>query len=61
MNKNKKTTGDTYLAIGIGLGLPLGAVVGLIIFDNLAIGAGIGLVLGITVGTAMDSNKTKKE
>ncbi|WP_261134067.1 glycine zipper family protein [Bacillus sp. Marseille-Q3570] len=61
MGKNKKTTGNTYLAAGIGIGLPLGAVLGLIIFDNLAIGAGIGLVLGITVGTAIDSSKTKKE
>lgn len=28
MGKNKKTTGDTYLAVGIGIGLPLGAVLG---------------------------------
>ncbi|SDM80158.1 glycine zipper family protein [Sediminibacillus halophilus] len=56
-----KNTGDTYLAVGIGIGLPLGAVLGFIIFDELAIGAGIGLVFGITVGTAIDSNKTKKE
>ncbi|WP_208586176.1 glycine zipper family protein [Gracilibacillus suaedae] len=57
MSKNKKTTSNTYLAFGIGIGLPLGAVLGLTIFDNLAIGAGIGLVFGITVGTAIDSNK----
>ncbi|WP_443124635.1 glycine zipper family protein [Halobacillus sp. B29] len=61
MVKNKKITGDTYLAVGIGIGLPLGSVLGLTIFDDLAIGAGIGLVLGITIGTAIDSNKTKKE
>ncbi|MEC3883297.1 glycine zipper family protein [Halobacillus sp. HZG1] len=59
MCKNKKTTGDTYLAVGIGIGLPLGAVLGLTLFDDLAIGAGIGLVLGITVGTTIDSNKAK--
>ncbi|WP_371069446.1 glycine zipper family protein [Sediminibacillus sp. JSM 1682029] len=61
MSKITNTTGDTYLAVGIGIGLPLGAVLGLLIFDELAIGAGIGLVFGITVGTAIDSNKTKKE
>ena len=59
MSKNKKTTGDTYLAVGIGIGLPLGAVLGLTIFDDIAIGAGIGLVFGITIGTAIHSNKTK--
>lgn len=60
-SKSEKTTEDTYLAVGIGIGLPLGAVIGLTIFDDLAIGAGKGLVFGITVGTAIDSNKTKKE
>ena len=55
----KKTTGDTYLAVGIGIGLPLGAVLGLTIFDDLAIGAGIGLVFGVTLGTTIDSNKAK--
>lgn len=42
------------------MGLPLGAVLGLTIFDDLAIGFGIGLVLGVTVGTTIDSNKAKK-
>ncbi|WP_237438709.1 glycine zipper family protein [Pseudalkalibacillus hwajinpoensis] len=59
MGKNKKTTGDTYLAVGIGIGLPLGAVLGLTIFDDLAIGAGIGLVFGVSLGTTIDSNKAK--
>jgi hypothetical protein len=59
-DKNGKTTKDTYLAVGIGIGLPLGAVLGLTIFDDLAIGAGIGLIFGITIGTAIDSNKDKK-
>ncbi|MYL71602.1 glycine zipper family protein [Halobacillus litoralis] len=57
MGKYKKTKGTTYLAVGLGMGFPLGAVLGLTIVDNLAIGAGIGLVLGTTVGTAIDSNK----
>lgn len=57
MSKNEKTTEDTYLAIGMVIGLTLGAVLGLTIFDDLAIGAGIGLVFGITFGTAIDSNK----
>lgn len=61
LSKSKNTTEDTYLAVGIGIGLPLGAVLGLTIFDDLAIGAGIGLVFGITVGSAIDSNKIKKE
>ncbi len=61
LSKNRKATGDTYLAAGIGIGLPLGAVLGLTIFDDIAIGVGIGLVFGITVGTTIDSHKTKKE
>ncbi|MGM8366401.1 glycine zipper family protein [Virgibacillus sp. W0181] len=58
MSRDKK---NTYLATGIGIGLPLGAAIGLIIMDNLAIGAGIGLILGIVIGAAVDSNKTNKE
>ncbi|MGR9049631.1 glycine zipper family protein [Halobacillus faecis] len=61
MGKNKKTTGDTYLPVRIGIGLSLGAVLGLTLFDELAIGAGIGLVLGVMVGTTIDSDKAKKE
>lgn len=61
MSNNEKSTKDTYLAVGIGIGLPLGAVLGLTVFDDLAIGVGIGLVFGVTIGMAIDSNKSKKE
>ncbi|MGY0691900.1 glycine zipper family protein [Virgibacillus sp. FSP13] len=61
MSENEKSKEDNYLAIGIGIGLPLGALLGLIIFDELAIGAGIGLIFGVTFGTVFNSSKSKKE
>lgn len=45
------------VAIGIALGLPFGAVAGMLFFDNLAIGAGIGLVAGIALGAAFDAQR----
>lgn len=40
------------VGIGIALGLPLGAAVGMLLFDNLAMGGGIGMLLGIVFGAA---------
>lgn len=60
MNNDKETAKDTYLAIGTGTGLSLGAVLGLTVFDDLAIGLGAGLALGVSIGMLIDSNKNKK-
>lgn len=54
-NNGNRNSQDFYLSIGIGIGLVMGAAIG-IIFDNLAIGAGIGMLLGIGIGTLIDKN-----
>lgn len=45
------------VGIGIALGLPFGAVVGMLVLDNLALGAGIGLLLGIVIGAASQARR----
>ncbi|GAB3059565.1 glycine zipper family protein [Virgibacillus ainsalahensis] len=61
MSNNERIAEDTNLATGIGVGLSLGAIVGLTVFDDLTIGVGAGLVFGITIGMLTDSNKNKEE
>jgi hypothetical protein len=48
----------SYKALGMGLGLLFGGVVGLLI-DNLIIFAGGGMVIGLAIGTALDSRTNK--
>jgi hypothetical protein len=43
------------------LGLSLGVVFGLTIFDNLALGMGIGVAIGISFGVAFESSNSKKD
>ncbi|WP_068493546.1 hypothetical protein [Pseudoclavibacter helvolus] len=40
------------VGIGIALGLPFGAAIGMLVFDNLALGGGIGMLVGIVIGAA---------
>jgi hypothetical protein len=49
----------SWLAVGIGLGLPFGLIFGLIAFDNPALGIGFGLALGVAFGVAMDNRKNQ--
>ena len=48
-----------YIGVGGGIGLILGAAIGLAL-DNIVLGPGLGLVLGAAIGSAMDA-KAKKE
>ena len=48
-----------YIGVGGGIGLVLGAAIGLAL-DNIVLGPGLGLVLGAAIGSAMDA-KAKKE
>ena len=43
------------IAIGIVLGLPAGAAIGVFGFDNLALGLLLGAAAGLTVGVAVDA------
>jgi hypothetical protein len=38
---------------GLLLGMLIGAVLGLAVFDNAAIGGGVGMLLGIVIGSAI--------
>jgi hypothetical protein len=63
MAENEAPPGDeertSWLAVGIGLGLPFGLIFGLIAFDNPALGIGFGLALGVAFGVAMDNRKNQ--
>ncbi|MGA4843824.1 hypothetical protein [Streptomyces sp. G45] len=56
--RRDRTPAGNALAMGISLGMVAGAVLGLLVFDNLALGIGIGMCLGITVSTAMGAQAT---
>lgn len=49
----------TYTSRGVGLGLPFGALLGLLL-GNIALGLPIGLMIGLIIGSALE-NKAKKE
>ena len=55
---DKKEAEGNYTALGISLGLCLGAGLCLV-FDNLAMGIGIGMCLGVAVGAALDAKNKK--
>lgn len=47
---------DTYMAIGISMGL----IFGLLLFDNIALGLPLGLAVGLAIGAGEDA-KAKKD
>lgn len=50
-DKNKKTGGTPYIAIGVALGVVFGVV-----FKNI----GLGLAIGVAIGAGIDFQKSKK-
>lgn len=61
VKKNTPKKDENYnLALGIGMGLPLGGILGLVLFDNFAIGVGIGLAVGVAIGVYLDSKSKKR-
>ncbi len=50
--ENKQITSTPYLALGIGVGVALGAA-----FDNI----GIGIALGVVFGIILQENSKKKK
>lgn len=49
----------SYMAYGIGIGLALGAAIG-ISLDNIALGSGFGLAIGAAIGVALEKKYGKK-
>jgi hypothetical protein len=58
-NSNETKIRISYKAIGMGIGLIFGGLVGLLI-DNLIIFTGGGMVVGLAIGTALDSRLYKE-
>lgn len=49
-----------YLSIFLTIGMSIGTVIGLLLFDNIAIGSGLGMSIGTTVGILKDEDAKKK-
>ncbi len=49
-----------YISIFLSIGICLGMVFGLTIFDDIALGLPIGLGIGIAIGTGLDADAKKK-
>jgi uncharacterized membrane protein len=57
-NHNEKTKVQiSYKALGMGIGLLFGGLIGLLM-DNMIIFAGGGMVLGLAIGTALDQRSS---
>lgn len=52
-----ETFSNNY-ALAIGLGLPFGAILGMLIFDNIGLGAGLGLALSPVIALFMGRMNT---
>ena len=57
-SKNRQPQGKEWISLGVGMGLVLGAGIG-VAMDNLAVGIGIGLVIGAAVGVALSQRKAQ--
>ncbi len=57
LSEEKK--GTDYLGVGLGLGVAMGASLGMLM-DNIGFGIAIGTSLGVVFGTAMNQ-RSKKE
>nr|WP_201470728.1 hypothetical protein [Microbacterium hydrocarbonoxydans] len=44
------------IALGIAIGLPIGAGAGMLLFDNVGVGAGFGLALGVALGAGFEAS-----
>ncbi len=59
-NKHKLVTDGHYLAIYMSIGMSLGVVFGLTVFDNIGLGLPIGFGIGIAIGSGLDADAKKK-
>lgn len=58
--QHKLVTEGYYLSIFMCLGMSIGLVFGLTIFDNIALGLPIGIGIGVAIGSGMDADAKKK-
>jgi hypothetical protein len=45
---------------GLVFGSAIGAIFGLLLFDQLAIGAGVGAAIGLLLGAGIDAQRSKE-
>lgn len=44
------------IALGMAIGLPIGAGAGMLLFDNVGVGVALGLALGVAFGAGFESS-----
>lgn len=59
--KKQDNKANDNIAIGAGIGVALGAIIGLLAFDNIGVGIAIGAGVGVAVGAAFNDRDTKKK
>lgn len=57
---SRRQEATNWIAIGIVLGLPLGAAFGVFMVDNLALGLLLGASVGLTFGVAADTLRKRR-
>ena len=56
----KKPSENTYIGLGLSLGMVFGLTVGQLLFDNAALGLALGLSMGVAIGAGMWDSAKKK-
>ncbi|MGP4038712.1 hypothetical protein ACTWP4_02205 [Gracilibacillus sp. D59] len=60
MKQHKIVTSGYYLSIFMSIGTGVGAVFGLLIFDNIGLGLPLGVGIGVAIGASLDADAKKK-
>jgi len=61
VDKEKNTRATAYYAgSGLVVGVAIGAIFGLMLFENLAMGSAIGAAMGLLVGAALDEQQRRQ-
>lgn len=58
--RHKLIASGYYLTVFMSIGLSLGVVFGLLIFDNIGLGLPIGIGIGVGIGAILDADAKKK-
>ncbi len=51
---------DSLAGLGISVGAALGLIFGMLLFDNIALGIGLGTALGLFIGGAIKAPKEQR-
>jgi uncharacterized membrane protein len=58
-DKTEKQT-PMYTGTGLVFGSAIGAIFGMLLFNQLAIGAGVGAAIGLLIGAGIDAQRSKE-